>query len=100
MKTRTYELIFWLSALAGAVTMAFGCEAFQRAGEVAVTPVPELGGKSPVEVIVEKVPEIVTNPANPFPWLEVGGAAVAIVLAFFGVKKSGAAGKILSFFKR
>ena len=87
MKTLFYEILFLCSLVAGAAVVLVSCEALQRAGEIAVTPQPELDNKSPVEVVIENVPKVVENPANPFPWLHIGGAVVTIVLGFFGVKK-------------
>lgn len=48
---------------------------------------PDASGKTPITQIVEQIPNVIANPANPFPWVEILGTVGLLVATAFTGKK-------------
>lgn len=78
------KIVFILALLAFCLA---GCDFLQRAGEAATTPNPALGGKTPVQAVIEKAPGLLFNPIDPVTWAIIIQALVVTIAGGLGLKK-------------
>jgi len=86
-RTRFLDTLFWasLTSAAAGLVVAAGCANLDRAGEALTTPGPT--GATPLEDLVDSIPQVVANPLNVSAWAKIVGTVTIAVGAFFGARK-------------
>lgn len=82
--TKTLHILVFLSTLSLLTVTTSGCH-WRELLEEASTPMAD--GTTPAERLTDNIPKIISNPANPFPWIEVLGTLGALVVTGFTGKQ-------------